>query len=141
MYEYDDRASPRRLYRDPSHAICCGVLAGIANYFGFRRGPTRILFVLATLFMPIFVLAYVIMAFVLKPMPPDPYRDVTVKEEKFWRSMRQSPRSTLSDVRYRFRQLDQRLQKMERYVTSPRFDLDREFEDLEREDRREPRAH
>ena len=40
------------------------------------------------------------------------------------------PHATLSSVRYRFRDLDSRLQRLERYVTSNRFRLDREFREL-----------
>jgi phage shock protein C len=36
----------------------------------------------------------------------------------------------LSGVRYRFRDLDTRLQRLEKYVTSNRFNLDREFRHL-----------
>jgi phage shock protein C len=36
----------------------------------------------------------------------------------------------LSGVRYRFRDLDVRLQRLEKYVTSSRYKLDREFEQL-----------
>jgi phage shock protein C len=36
----------------------------------------------------------------------------------------------LSSVRYRFRDLDSRLQRLEKYVTSSRFDLDSEFRRL-----------
>jgi hypothetical protein len=36
----------------------------------------------------------------------------------------------LSSVRYRFRDLDVRLQRLEKYVTSNRFQLDSEFRRL-----------
>ena len=36
----------------------------------------------------------------------------------------------LSSTRYRFRDLDTRLQRLEKYVTSNRFQLDREFRHL-----------
>jgi hypothetical protein len=36
----------------------------------------------------------------------------------------------LSSVRYRFRDLDSRLQRLEKYVTSSRFALDSEFRRL-----------
>ena len=45
--------------------------------------------------------------------------------------MRSSPHDTLASVRYRFRDLDVRLQRLEKYVTSNRYKLDREFEKLE----------
>ena len=55
-----------------------------------------------------------------------------VEDEQFWKSLRKSPTETFGDARYRFRQLDLRMQRIERYVTSRRFRLDREFRDLEK---------
>jgi phage shock protein C len=46
------------------------------------------------------------------------------------RQVRSSPHDTLASVRYRFRDLDVRLQRLEKYVTSNRYKLDREFEKL-----------
>ena len=48
--------------------------------------------------------------------------------------MRRAPKATFAEVRYRFRDMEARLQKMERYVTSKRFQLDREFENLRNQD-------
>ena len=36
----------------------------------------------------------------------------------------------MADVRRRFQRLDARLARMERYVTSPRFNLDQEIRNL-----------
>jgi phage shock protein C len=47
--------------------------------------------------------------------------------------VRSSPHETLSSVRYRFRDLDARLQRLEKYVTSNRYRLDREFQQLKEE--------
>ena len=47
------------------------------------------------------------------------------------RQVRSSPHDTLANVRYRFRDLDARLQRLEKYVTSSRYKLDREFQKLE----------
>jgi phage shock protein C len=44
--------------------------------------------------------------------------------------VRSNPHSSLSGVRYRFRDLDVRLQRLEKYVTSSRYKLDREFQQL-----------
>ncbi len=122
--------SPRRLYRDTGKGKIFGVCAGIADYFGFGVCATRALTVIAALFfMPFVVFAYFALALLLPTKPRDMYRDE--REEKFWRSMRTSPTATFSSVRHKFRQMEARVQKMERYVTSPRFNLDREFADLE----------
>ena len=122
---------PRRLYRDTEHAVCFGVCSGIADYFGFDRGATRVLTVLLQfLFAPTF-LVYVILGFLLPRKPRDLYRDAD--EEAFWRQVRTAPKATTAAVRHKMREMDARLQRMERYVTSPNFDLEREFRKLEDE--------
>ena len=46
------------------------------------------------------------------------------------RAVRSSPSQTMADVRGRFKALDRRLARLEKYVTSSRYELDREFERL-----------
>jgi phage shock protein C len=46
------------------------------------------------------------------------------------RSVRAAPHATLDQIRHRFREVDGRLQRLEKYLTSQRFKLDREFEAL-----------
>jgi len=122
---------PRKLYRDDENAVFFGVCAGIADYFGFHVRATRVITVLITVFvMPMLFFIYLGAGFMLPIKPKGMF--ATEKEEAFWRSVRRDPRSTLHEVRHKFRGLDARLQRMERYVTSPRFDLDKEFRDLER---------
>ncbi len=114
--------------------MLAGVVAGIAHHFGFGRGATRIVVVMMGLFfMPFVILAYIAGALLLKPMPRQPYK--TEQEETFWREIRKSPKATYSAVRFRLRQIEQSVQRMERYVTSPRFKLDRDFRNLEEQDK------
>lgn len=123
---------PRRLYRDTRKGKVAGVFAGIAEYMGFRVCATRIGgIVLMLMFMPIGIIAYFLAAIVLQPMPENAYSDPV--EEHFVRAIRKSPGETFSSVRYRFKNIESRLQKMERYVTSSRFNLDREFDELRRQ--------
>lgn len=122
---------PRRLYRDKRRGMFAGVFAGIADYMGFNVCVTRVIGIfLMFMFMPLGLIAYVIAAMVLQPMPENAYNGPV--EEHFVRSIRKSPEETFSKVRYRFKNIESRLQKMERYVTSSRFDLDREFDELSR---------
>jgi phage shock protein C len=125
----DRQPSPRRLYRDKEHAICCGVCAGIADYFGFDRAATRVLTVVMQFMFPATFLVYIAMCFLVPAKPKDMYRDS--QEEAFWKSVRQSPVATVASVRHKMRELDIKLQRMERYVTSPGFGLDREFRKLQ----------
>lgn len=119
---------PRRLYRDKEHAVCCGVCSGIAEYFGFDRTAVRVLAVVSQFLFPATIVVYVVMCCLIPKKPVGMYKDRT--EEDFWRSVRSSPVATAASVRHKFRELDARLQKLERYVTSPSYGLDREFRNL-----------
>ncbi len=117
-----------RLTRSSDQAVLGGVCAGIANYFGFRLGATRFLAILSLLFaFPLTVLAY-FAAVVL--LPAEPTRPT---ETRFHQSLRSAPKQTMNDVKSRFRSLDRRLARLEKYVTSSRYQLDKEFRDLERQ--------
>ncbi len=72
---------------------------------------------------------YLALAFLLPAKPRDLYRDE--REEAFWRQVRTSPQATAASVRHKFREIDARLQRMERYVISPSFGLEREFRKLQ----------
>jgi len=130
MSEYERQSpSPRRLYRDKDRGIFCGVCAGLADYFGVDLGVVRVLTALAFLFFfPAMFLTYVALCFILPVKPTMLYRDE--RDERFWRGVRVSPQDMFSGLRHRFRELDARMQRMERYVTSSRYNLDREFENL-----------
>lgn len=123
--------SPKGLYRDKEHARIAGVCAGIADYLGVRVNVVRVITVIAGVIYTVpVVTAYLLGAWLLKPRPDNLYRDA--EEETFWRSLRRSPRDTLSEVRLKFRQMDRRLQSLEAHVTSNKFRLDREFERMEK---------
>ena len=70
------------------------------------------------------------MCFLVPVKPGKLYKDEW--DEKFWQGVRKSPKGTFSAVKMRFREMDMKLQRMERYITSARFNLDREFRDLEK---------
>ncbi len=120
----------QRFYRDPQHGRLMGVCAGLADYFGWNVTFVRILAVIALFWFSALTLAvYLILGFLL-PVKPERLYDWD-EDEAYWRSMRRSAKDTYHDVRYRFRDLDRKLARMEGYVTSRRYDLDRQFRDLE----------
>lgn len=122
-------SSRQRLYRDMRRGKLLGVCAGIADYFGFDVTATRIAAAFMLLFFPPFTIAsYLILGLLLPVKPAELYGDAD--NDRFWRDIRRSPTDTLSDVRHRFRAMEQRLRRMETYVTSERYDLDRQFRDL-----------
>jgi phage shock protein C len=119
-----------RLYRNPRRGKIFGVCAGVSEYFGFDLTVTRVLVVVGALFsMPIVCIAYVLLGLLL---PRKPYDDAAPDQapDPVQRQVRSDPHDILSNVRYRFRDLDSRLQRLEKYVTSNRFNLDREFRQL-----------
>ena len=128
MNRYQDFPQ-RRLVRSADKAIIAGVCAGLADYFGFKLRITRLLAFIA-LFMapPVTLIAY-FGAVLLLPSEHDPQRQPG-HDPEFDQALRSAPRQTMSDVRRRFQKLDRRLARMERYVTSPRFNLDQEFRKL-----------
>lgn len=50
---------------------------------------------------------------------------------KVAKSLSRADEETLAEARHRFRHLESRLRRLERHVTSERFELDRQFSDLE----------
>jgi phage shock protein C len=107
-----------------------GVCAGIAEYFGFDVSVTRVVVVIASLFsFPLLCVAYLALAFLL-PRKPSSESGGEYTVDPVQRQVRADPHDMLSSVRYRFRDLDSRLQRLEKYVTSNRFALDREFRSL-----------
>ena len=119
-----------RLYRNPRRGKVFGVCAGMAEYFGFDLTATRVLVVIGALFsLPIVLVAYVLLGVLL---PRKPYEGPGSDDvyDPVQQKARSDPHDMLSSVRYRFRDLDARLQRLEKYVTSNRFNLDREFRQL-----------
>ncbi len=126
MSDLYERKNPHRLYRDKDNAMLAGVCAGLASYFGLNRKGLRLIVAVSTLFFfPFVVPAYIILAIILPVKPQDLYQDES--QEKFWRGVSMAPSDVFSNLSHRFRELDLRLQKMEAYVTSREFEMDREL--------------
>ena len=126
MSDLYERKNPHRLYRDKDNAMLAGVCAGLASYFGLNRKGLRLIVAVSTLFFfPFVVPAYIILMIILPVKPQDLYQDEG--QEKFWRGMSMAPTDVFSNLNHRFRELDLRLQKMEAYVTSREFEMDREL--------------
>lgn len=120
----------RRFYRSADHSVLGGVCGGLSEYFGFNLKVTRILAVIGFLMNPPLAgIAYLAVVFLV------PARSTKALKPKidpeFRKALRSSPSQTMSDVRRRFGSLDRRLARLEKVVTSSRYQLDREFRDLE----------
>ena len=122
--ERSDAHSRNRVYRIPQRGMLFGVCAGVAEYFGFELSLTRVALAISAFFFPILILAYLLAALILPRQSEPGERDPVAGR------VHAQPHDTLSGVRYRFRDLEKRLQRLETYVTSSRFKLDKEFRDL-----------
>lgn len=125
-----DSMRRRRFHRSRDKAVIAGVCAGLADYFGFNLKVTRLLAVIALLMAPPITLLVYFGTVLLFPAESDERRRPPDYDPEFHRAVRSSPRETLADVRKRFQALDSRLARLERYVTSSRYNLDQEFKKL-----------
>ena len=136
--------SENRFRRDADRAVLGGVCAGIANYFGFNVRATRVLFIIGFfIFMPFFALLYIALV-LLVPAESGQYDYVVEREvrHRCRRMTRRERKRARADeevraeeqareaIRERYRTMNERLAKIEKYVTSSRYDLDREFRNL-----------
>lgn len=122
----------RRFHRSSDRSVLGGVCGGLADYFGFNLKVTRVLAVIGFLMNPpLATLAYIAVVVLIparSTAPPEPRL-----EPAFRQSTHSSTAQTMSDIRRRSESLDRRLAKLEKYVTSSRYQLDSEFRDLEKE--------
>ena len=128
MNQLYERRNPHRLFRDRENAMLAGVCAGIAEYFGLNRKGVRLVTVLLMLFPPFFafvVISYVILAIVLPAKPADLYE--TKEQAEFWRGVSTAPSDVFGALSHRFKELNLRLERMEAFVTSKEFEIDREL--------------
>jgi phage shock protein C len=139
--------SGRRLYRDADRAILGGVCAGLAGYLGFNLRVTRFLAFIAFLMaMPIAVIGYLAAVFLIPSASSMNYeveieesfcrRRKSRKSRKEKRSRKENVSkearkpSAADDISHRCRVLDERLVRLEKLVTSKRFQLEQELSRL-----------
>jgi phage shock protein C len=122
--------NPHRLHRNPEAGWIMGVCAGLADYFGVNRGLVRILAIVAlVLFNWLTLVAYFVLAFSIGRKPVE-RRHLAPEEDQFWREVSTRPTDTLTRLRQRFRDIERRVVSLEGRVTSPDFELRRQFRDL-----------
>jgi len=112
----------KKLWRMPQQGMVKGVCAGVAHYLDVPVKLVRLITVLAMFFGLFFfvVLAYIIMTFVLDPMP-DNLADGEVVP---------TSGELLDAVDAELTAGEKRLREMERYVTSDTFSLRSRFRQL-----------
>ena len=146
----------KTIYRDTKHGRIAGVCAGIAEYFGLEVWLVRILTVTAFFLLagPFVFVTYIACWFIFDKRPANveqvpTYRDgsdtskgwrnsdacgaddnerVEVKT-KVWQAG-EPPRQAFHDIANRFQGIEKRLRKIETYVTSREYQLNREISRL-----------
>ncbi len=147
----------KALFRDAENGKIAGVCAGVAEYFGIETWLVRILTVTGFFLLagPFMLVAYVACWFILDKKPtngqattagtfnPSLRRSSTGKgwvneteQEKpievkahVWQAG-EPPKQAFHDIQMRFRTAEERLRKVETYVTSKEFQLNRELSRL-----------
>ena len=131
MDEYTRHHNPNRFYRSRDRMVA-GVCAGIADRMGWDATLVRIVAVASVLtgfFSGFVILAYLI-AWMVTPKRPFG-SNLSPEEETFWRGVSDRPKVTLSNIRYKFKDMEERLRDLERSVTDDEWRLRRQFRDLE----------
>lgn len=149
--------NPRKnLYRDPARGKIAGVCAGVAEYFGIELWLVRIIVVSAFFLSAgtfVFVI-YIAAWFILdkktsskgNPSYYTSHSEVTKSKGKGWHNSAdeeekvvvkskiwqagEPPKQAFFDIQQRFTKNETRLRKMESYVTSSEFQLNREISRL-----------
>lgn len=123
----------RDLYRNPNRGLLAGICAGLADYFNIPVWVSRLIAISLFIFVTqLFVIAYIAGIFLLAKRPaqqtfehePQPHQN----RNPF--SYQKPAGQRLRDIHERLQALDKKLRRMEGYVTSKRYQFNREINDL-----------
>lgn len=119
----------KKLYRNRSKGMVGGICAGLADYFEVDRVLVRILFVVALIMtLQVALIAYVVAYFALDN-DPNTLTDADGRlKSRFDSSFER--KSVLNSVQDRFRKIEDRIRHLEAYVTSKRYKLQNEIDNL-----------
>ena len=126
----------KTLYRDPHNGKLAGVCAGLAEYFTIEVWVIRLLVVSAFLFTAGFLvmLLYIAAALILDKMPEQReqqqsnYKSHNVKQKAWQPGL--SAQQMLNNIDSELDQVNSNIERMEAYVTSASFSIDKQFKDL-----------
>jgi phage shock protein C len=141
MTAFTTTTTYRRFTRDADRAVLGGVFAGLARHFGFNLCVTRFLAIIAFFAaFPFMLVAYVAAVLLI---PAESRRDEYIVERVIRRHRRrrtsrrerraaeaEARREAADEVAERARELEERLARVEKKVTSRRYQLDEEFRNL-----------
>ncbi len=128
MSRHKQTPDRNRLYRDKDRGLLTGVCAGIADWLGLNLTALRVIVVVLTIpFTAVMIIGYLALWILIPKRPRNLYRDE--QEAEFWQEVRRSPTGSVGGMNRRFRELDDRLQRMERWLTSSEYRIDSELRD------------
>ena len=125
----------KNLYRNTEEGIVSGVCAGLGDHFEIAHWVMRVIFIGAFLFIgPVIIMAYIICWIMLAPRRPEYYQESVEYDEEHRRyrpknifRYSDNVSTRLTRANERLKDALRRVEAMETYVTSKRYDFDREF--------------
>jgi phage shock protein C len=118
---HNDSSEPRGFYRARDGAIF-GVCKGLSRHWDISLFWIRAIFILLTLLTGLWpmVIAYVVMALLMKPEPMLPLE--TDDDREFYNSYTTSREMALRRLKQTYDRLDRRIRQMEDIVTARDYD-------------------
>lgn len=116
-------------YRDPDRAWLAGVCAGIANHFGIAIWIIRLVFLSIVFMTGVFpsLVLYIVLAFWLPVKPASSFASKSASSSKAAGETKPVDHNQLND---RLEKLAKKVEKIETYVISDAYKLDREIHKL-----------
>ena len=105
--------------------LILGVAKGLADHFGWSLGLVRLVIVLTSIFLffwPTLIL-YIVAALLMGPAPTGKLD--SQEERDIWLYAQMDPQGTLNQLGRRAAQAENRLRRLEDYITSKEFDWQR----------------
>ncbi|MCY3884891.1 MAG: PspC domain-containing protein [Gammaproteobacteria bacterium] len=140
---------PKVLFRDPDNGPLFGVCTGIAQYLGVEAWIIRLICVVGVFCIGWVVIPAYILAIFIMDRRPDGFEDPPQYNNRYRKSRKkrtyvrtknekvdeefERPNSfnwRMNVVRREINKMDKKLQRMESYITSGRYELFKEFENL-----------
>lgn len=130
-YEY--LKPKRKLRRNEIDGVLGGVCAGLGDFFKLDPVIVRIVFVASVIFLGFPFLFYFLLWICIPADKRAPYvREYRQTRRTRWKNPgRPASTTTFRDVKGKFRSLEERLQDLEKSITSSEWQLRRKFRDFE----------
>jgi len=132
--DFNASPNPTRFKRSRIDRVIAGICGGVAERFGWEPLLVRLLAVASFFFMfgPLIIMAYIVVWLITPSRTRADYAQPdSPEEEAFWRGVSDSPRATFGNLKYSYMDLEERLRRLERDVTSDEWRLRKAFRDLE----------